>query len=101
MRTVLEVDGLFDGSHTMSDAAIVIEDGEVAWVGKRSRAPKTPKGERSRTVEAAAPFVIPGMVNCHAHLTIDGGADFAAEVRQPNALAALKAFRNARAMLPA
>jgi imidazolonepropionase-like amidohydrolase len=37
------------------------------------------------------------MVNCHAHLTFDGLADFAAESRQPEALATLKAFRNARA----
>lgn len=101
MRTVLEVDGLFDGTTTLSDAAIVIADGEVAWVGKRSRAPKTPKGERSRTVEAATPFVVPGMVNCHAHLTIDGSADFDAEVRQSDARATVKAFANARASMRA
>jgi imidazolonepropionase-like amidohydrolase len=101
MRTVLEVDGLFDGTATLSDAAIVIDGGEITWVGKRSRAPKTPKGQRSRTVEAAAPFVIPGMVNCHAHLTLDGGTDFTAETHQPDALGALKAFKNARALLRA
>ena len=101
MRTVLEVDGLFDGTAAMSDAAIVIEGGEIIWVGKRSRAPKTPKGQRSRTVEAGARFVIPGLVNCHAHLTLDGGADFTAETGQSDALAALKAFKNARAILRA
>lgn len=97
MRTVLEVDGLFDGTNTMSDAAVVIADGEVAWIGKRSRVPKTPKGERSRTTPAAARFAVPGMVNCHAHLTFDATADFEAEARQPEALATLKAFRNSRA----
>jgi imidazolonepropionase-like amidohydrolase len=101
MRTVLEVDGLFDGTAAMTDAALVIEDGEITWVGKRSRVPKTPKGERSRTLEAAAPFVIPGMINCHAHLTLDGGTDFTAETRQHDALATLKAFKNARAILRA
>jgi imidazolonepropionase-like amidohydrolase len=101
MRTVLEVDGLFDGISAITDAALVVEDGEVTWVGKRSRAPKTPKGQRSRTVEAAAPFLIPGMLNCHAHLTLDGGTDFTAEARQHDALASLKAFKNARAMLRA
>ncbi|MDO8506702.1 MAG: amidohydrolase family protein, partial [Candidatus Limnocylindria bacterium] len=101
MRTVLEVDGLFDGTATIGDAAVVVEDGEVTWVGKRSRVPKTPKGQRSRTVEAVAPFVIPGMINCHAHLTLDGGVDFTAETGQHDALAALKAFKNARAMLRA
>jgi imidazolonepropionase-like amidohydrolase len=101
MRTVLEVDGIFDGEKTLSDAVIVIEDGVITWVGKRSRAPKTAKGERSRTVEAAAKFATPGMINCHAHLTLDGGTDFTAETHQTDALGALKAFKNARALLRA
>ena len=101
MRTVLEVDGLFDGTDTMSDAAIVIDGGEIAWVGKRSRAPKTPKGERSRTVEAATSFVVPGMVNAHAHLTVDGSANFDAEIRQSDTMATVKAFKNARAAMRA
>jgi len=101
MRTVLEVDGLFDGTRAISDAAVVIEDGLITWVGKRSRAPRTPKGERSRTLEAGGRFLLPGLVNCHAHLTLDGGADFTREVGQDSALGTLKAFKNARAMLRA
>src|SRR5678816_695470 len=96
MRTVLEIDGLFDGTSAISDAAIVIEDGEVTWVGKRSRAPKTPKGEKSRSAQPGGRFVVPGLINCHSHLTLDGSADFDAEIRQSEAAAALKAFRNAR-----
>ena len=95
------MDGLFDGEKTMSDAAIVIGDGEIAWVGKRSRAPRTPKGERSRTLEAAARFVVPGMINCHCHLAFDGSADFEGEARQDDAIATLKAFKNARAAMRA
>jgi imidazolonepropionase-like amidohydrolase len=96
MRTVLEIDGLFDGTTATSDAAIVIEDGEITWVGKRSRIPKTPKGERSKSIEAGGTFAVPGLINCHAHLTFDGSADFDAEARQSEAAATLKAFRNAR-----
>jgi imidazolonepropionase-like amidohydrolase len=96
MRTVLEIDGLFDGTKSMSDAAIVIEAGEITWIGKISRVPKTPKGERSRSLKSAGSFVVPGLVNCHSHLTLDGGTDFEAETRQSEAAAALKAFRNAR-----
>ncbi len=101
MRTVLEVDGLFDGAAFTSDAAIVIEDGTVTWVGKRSRAPRTPKGERSRTLEAGGRFVLPGLINCHAHLVFDGTANFEAEARQPAATATIKAFKNARLSLRA
>jgi imidazolonepropionase-like amidohydrolase len=96
MRTVLEIDGLFDGTTATSDAAIVIENGEITWVGKRSRIPKTPKGERSKSIEAGGTFAVPGLINCHAHLTFDGSADFDAEARQSEAAATLKAFRNAR-----
>src|SRR5207245_1259362 len=95
MRTVLEADGVFDGTSTLSHAAIVVDDGEISWVGKRSRAPKTPKGSRSRTMEVG--FVVPGMINCHAHLVFDGTKDFDAEARQGDTIATLKAVRNARA----
>ncbi len=99
MRTVIEIDGLFDGTSAVSDATIVIEGGEVAWAGKRSRAPRTPKGEKSRTVRAAGGFALPGLINCHSHLTLEGSANFEAETRQSEAAAALKAFRNARLTL--
>jgi len=99
MRTILEIDGLFDGTSAMSDAAVVIEDGEITWVGKRSRAPKTPKGEKSRTAPAPGGFAVPGLINSHSHLTLDGSANFEAETRESEAAAALKAFRNARLTL--
>ena len=96
MRTVIEINGLFDGTNVMSDAAVVIDDAEITWAGKRSRIPKTPKGERTRSIKPAGKFALPGLINCHSHLTLDGSADFDAEVRQSETAAALKAFRNAR-----
>ena len=99
MRTVLEIDGLFDGTKAMSGVAVVIENDEIAWIGKRSRVPKTPKAQRSRELEASGAFAVPGLINCHAHLTFDGSADFEAEAREGEAAAALKAFRNARISL--
>ncbi|MEK6225462.1 MAG: amidohydrolase family protein [Chloroflexota bacterium] len=97
MRRVFEVGGLFDGARTMTNAAIVIDGAEVVWVGPRNAIPKTPQGERSEITPPPGPFVMPGMINCHCHLTLDGEANFGAEVRQSDALATLKAFRNARA----
>jgi imidazolonepropionase-like amidohydrolase len=101
VRTVFEVDGLFDGARTMTNAAIVIDRGEVAWVGPRNALPKTPQGERAEVVQSPGQFVLPGMINCHCHLTLDGEPNFGAEVRQSDALATLKAFRNARSALRA
>src|SRR5256712_1532587 len=81
----------------MTNAAIVIDGGEVVWVGQRSAIPRTPNSERSEVTPSPGTFVMPGMINCHCHLTLDGEANFGAEVRQSDALATLKAFRNARA----
>src|SRR5205814_2332806 len=67
------------------------------------RTPSRSEGssERSEATPSPGPFVMPGMINCHCHLTLDGEASFGAEVRQSDALATLKAFRNARAALRA
>ena len=85
----------------MTNVAIVVDGGEVAWVGQRNAIPKTPQGERSEIVPAPGQFALPGMINCHCHLTLDGEANFGVEVRQPDALATFKAFRNARAAMRA
>jgi imidazolonepropionase-like amidohydrolase len=101
VRTAFEVDGLFDGVRTMTNAAILVDGGDVAWVGPRNAIPKTPPGERSEVVEPPGRFALPGMINCHCHLTLDGDPNFGVEVRQTDALATLKAFRNARSALRA
>ena len=101
MRMVFELDGLFDGERVIENAGLVIDGGEVAWVGERRGLPKSAPGERSETTRPAGGFALPGMINCHAHLTLDGDANFAAEVTQNDTQAALKAFRNARAALRA
>ena len=101
MRTVFEVDGLFDGERVITNAAVVVDGGEVAWAGERGAIPGTPRGERSEVSRAPGSFVLPGLINCHCHLTLNGETNFSAEARQPDALATLKAFSNARAALRA
>jgi imidazolonepropionase-like amidohydrolase len=101
VRTVLEVDGLFDGERAITNAAIAIDDGKIAWSGKRSALPKAPRGERAEIAKAPGTFVLPGFINCHCHLTLDGEANLSLEARQNDSLAAFKAFRNARAALRA
>jgi imidazolonepropionase len=57
---------------TLADAALVVEDGRVAWVGSRHRAP-----DADTRVDVAGRAVIPGFVDSHAHLVFAG--DRAAE----------------------
>ena len=59
------------------DAAIVVEDGRVAWVGPARSAPSADAG-----VDLAGSAVVPGFVDSHSHLLFAGdrGAEFAARM---------------------
>jgi imidazolonepropionase len=59
------------------DAAVVLDDGLVAWTGPASRAPTA-----DEVVDAAGRAVLPGFVDSHAHLVFAGerGEEFAARM---------------------
>ena len=61
----------------VGDAALVIEDGAVAWVGPRHRAPVA-----DARVDAAGRCVIPGFVDSHSHIVFAGdrSREFAARM---------------------
>jgi imidazolonepropionase len=61
----------------ISDAALVIEDGRIAWTGTASRAPAA-----DNVVDAAGRTVLPGFVDSHAHLVFAGerSGEFAARM---------------------
>jgi imidazolonepropionase-like amidohydrolase len=74
--TVLKNFTLIDGAggQPLSNAAMVITDGRIRWVGP-SAALKSPPN--SRTEDLGGKFVMPGIINLHAHLgnTIDLAQD--------------------------
>jgi imidazolonepropionase len=61
----------------LAGAALVIEDGRVAWTGPASRAPAA-----DQSFDAQGRAVLPGFVDSHAHLVFAGerGAEFAARM---------------------
>ena len=59
----------------LRDAAILIENGRIAWVGPADHAPTDPAGYTE--VDAGGRAVIPGFVDSHSHLVFAG--DRAAE----------------------
>ncbi len=65
------------GFAALSDAALVIDDGRVAWTGRAAEAPAA-----DELVDAAGRVVLPGFVDSHAHLVFAGerGAEFAARM---------------------
>ncbi|MBA2445326.1 MAG: imidazolonepropionase [Nocardioidaceae bacterium] len=70
---------LGDGSMLglIHDAALVIENGQVSWVGDRRLAPPA-----DRAIDAGDAAVIPGFVDSHSHLVFAGdrAAEFAARM---------------------
>jgi imidazolonepropionase len=61
----------------ITNAALVLADGRVAWAGPANRAPAA-----DEAVDAAGRAVLPGFVDSHAHLVFAGerGAEFAARM---------------------
>ncbi|MFI7430417.1 imidazolonepropionase [Micromonospora sp. NPDC049836] len=59
------------------DAALLIEDGQVAWIGSARDAPAA-----DRRIDAGGAAVLPGFVDSHAHLVFAGdrAAEFAARM---------------------
>jgi imidazolonepropionase len=65
------------GFAAMPNAALVIEDGRVAWTGPAARAPAA-----DEVADAGGRTVLPGFVDSHAHLVFAGerSAEFAARM---------------------
>lgn len=65
-----------DVSGTRRDAAVLIEDGLIAWVGDAADAPAA-----DEIVDAGGRAVIPGFVDSHSHLVFGGDRAFEFEAR--------------------
>ncbi len=63
----------------ITDAALVIEHGRIAWVGSRSA---IPQGAATERVDAGGRAALPGFVDSHGHLVFAGDrtAEFAARM---------------------
>ncbi|KZX21582.1 imidazolonepropionase [Rathayibacter tanaceti] len=66
-----------DGDHTvLHDAALVIEEGLVAWVGSASAAPAA-----DHRTDLGGRALLPGWVDSHSHLVFDGDRSAEFEAR--------------------
>ena len=55
---------------TIENGSILIKDGKIAEVGPSLRAPTG-----ARVIDAAGQFVMPGIIDCHSHIAIEGGVN--------------------------
>ena len=61
---------LADDRHVADDAAIVVVDGRIEWIGERASLPAVHAG-RPR-FDGGGALVTPGLVDCHTHLVYGG-----------------------------
>jgi imidazolonepropionase-like amidohydrolase len=62
---------IYTVSHgTIEHGSILIKNGKIAEVGKSIKAPKD-----AEVFDAAGQYVIPGIVDCHSHIAIDGSVN--------------------------
>ena len=47
--------------------SVVIKDGKIAEVGEKVMIP-----QNATIIDAAGQYVIPGIIDCHSHIAVDG-----------------------------
>jgi imidazolonepropionase-like amidohydrolase len=75
LRDVTVVDGT--GAPPVPGQALVIEGHRIFWMGPADQAPVT---SPEAVVEGEGRTVLPGLINCHVHLTADGAPDLLAQI---------------------
>ncbi len=55
---------------TIEHGSILIKDGKIAEVGQSIKAPKD-----AQIIDAAGQFVMPGIIDCHSHIAVDGSVN--------------------------
>ena len=101
MITAVLGDALLDPAtgKTTRDAVVLIEDGKVTRAGSRDG---TQVPRDAQTIDASGLTLLPGLIDCHVHLTSLGeGLDFARELTTPPTLELMRAVRAARRTLDA
>jgi len=55
---------------TIERGSILIKDGKIAEVGASLKVPKD-----AQVIDASGQFVIPGIIDCHSHIAVDGSVN--------------------------
>ena len=56
----------------VSDGAIAVRDGRIAWLGRRSELPGPPESLAPVVHEGGGTWLGPGLIDCHTHLVFGG-----------------------------
>jgi imidazolonepropionase len=66
----------------IEDAALAVQAGRIAWVGKRADLPAALTGPATKTHDFNGQWITPGLIDCHTHLVFAGerSAEFEARL---------------------
>jgi imidazolonepropionase-like amidohydrolase len=78
--------------------SLLVRDGRIAYLGPRDGEPDSSGAQK---VDAPGATIIPGLVDCHAHLTGAGGPDYLARLQDADPTLLARAAANARILVRA
>lgn len=83
MSTLYRGAALADGrsDRLQLNRSLLVEDGRVSWIRPSDGEEELPKG--TEIVDAGGATAVPGMVDCHSHLTGPGGVNWIARFSDP------------------
>ncbi|HKW79126.1 MAG TPA: amidohydrolase family protein [Candidatus Limnocylindria bacterium] len=98
-RIVLHDAALADGTSASlrTGVSLAIEDGKIAWIRPNDSADTT----GAEVVDAGGATIVPAMVDCHSHLTMQGGSHWIARGDDPPAVLRQVARDNAKRLADA
>lgn len=66
------------GMGEITDAALVVADGKISWIGKESDLPQV---QATEEYDAQGAWLLPGLIECHTHLVYAGCRAYEYEAR--------------------
>src|SRR6266498_5383642 len=98
-RVVLQDAALADGTSgsLRNGVSLAIEDGQIAWIRPNDAADTS----GAEVVDAGGATIVPAMVDCHSHLTLQGGSHWIARGNDPPEVLRQVARDNAKRLVSA
>ncbi len=95
IRNVTLLDGM--GAAPVPGQALIVEGRRISWIGPQAR---LPEGSEGHAIDGQGGTIMPGMINCHVHLTNDGSPDLFGQVERDSVtVGALRGYLNLQATL--
>jgi imidazolonepropionase-like amidohydrolase len=90
IRNVTLVDGT--GTAPVPGRALIVESRRIRWIGPEAQ---LPEGSSGPAIDGQGGTIMPGLINCHVHLSNDGSPDLFGQVaRDSVTTAALRGYLN-------